>query len=88
MSILIVVSGLIIAGAASIPILLGFGSAGVIGGSAAAGVQSWIGVVSSGSLFAIVQSLAMKGIFLGSTLLGGAVAMLGVGFQIVGNMLF
>ena len=42
-----------IAIAASIPIIMGFGAAGIMGGSIAAGIQSGIGNVVAGSMFAI-----------------------------------
>jgi len=48
---------------ASVPILFGFGTAGIAAGSAAAAVQSSIGLVKAGSLFASLTSLGMKGIF-------------------------
>ena len=40
--------------------IIGFGAKGVIKGSAAALVQSWLIVVKAGSLFAKLTSLAMK----------------------------
>ena len=36
---------------------VGFGSSGIVSGSVAAGIQSWIGNVAGGSLFAKLQSL-------------------------------
>ena len=58
---------------------LGFGTAGIIGGSIAAGIQSAIGNVSAGSLFAVCTSLGMKGVFsstaaVGSILGAGVIA--------------
>ena len=53
----------VIAGAALIPVALGFGSAGIVGGSVAAGIQSGIGNVVAGSLFSVCQSLGMTGFF-------------------------
>ena len=38
--------------AAAAPIIMGFGTAGIVGGSFAAGIQSVIGNVVAGSLFA------------------------------------
>ena len=45
------IGGAIVAGAAIIPICMGFCLSGV-----AAGIQSWIGNVVAGSLFATLQS--------------------------------
>lgn len=62
-------------GAAMLP-LVGFGSAGVAAGSAAAAWQSSIGSVAAGSLFAILQSLGATG--LGILLFGSVGASLGL----------
>ena len=64
----------IIAGGALIPVALGFGSAGIVGGSVAAGIQSGIGNVVAGSLFSVCQSLGMTGFF---TALSAKVATVG-----------
>ncbi len=40
--------------------LIGFGAKGIIKGSMAAAIQSWYVVVSAGSLFAKLTSMAMK----------------------------
>ena len=61
----IVIGGISIAGIALIPAALGFGSAGIVGGSIAAGIQSIIGNVAAGSLFSFFQSLGMTGFFTG-----------------------
>ena len=66
--------GGVVAGAAIIPIALGFGGAGVVAGSAAAAIQSGIGNVVGGSLFAICQSLGMTGFFTTAASSGAAVA--------------
>ena len=39
--------------------LLGFGATGIMKGSIAAAIQSYLGAVSSGSLFATLTSIAM-----------------------------
>jgi hypothetical protein len=52
---------------------VGFGSSGIMAGSAAAGIQSWIGNVSAGSFFANCQSIGMLGGWL-RMLVGGAFA--------------
>ncbi|XP_063676941.1 uncharacterized protein LOC134813184 [Bolinopsis microptera] len=65
------------AGAASVPFAMGFTSAGVAAGSAAAAIQSGIGSVAAGSWFAIMQSIAATtfiGTALQSVLAVGAVA--------------
>ena len=43
--------------------ILGFGTAGIVAGSAAAGIQAAIGSVAAGSVFAVLTSLGMQGIF-------------------------
>ena len=40
--------------------LIGFGTLGIIKGSIAATIQSWLVVVKAGSLFAKLTSLGMK----------------------------
>lgn len=52
---------------------IGFSAAGVVGGSIAAGVQSSIGSVAAGSLFATLQSVGAAG-FAASTVAGTTVA--------------
>ena len=59
----IVIIGISIAGIALIPAALGFGTAGIVGVSIAAGIQSCIGNVAAGSLFSFFQSLGMNRIF-------------------------
>ena len=61
-------------GAALIPVALGFGATGIVGGSAAAAIQSGIGNVAAGSLFSICQSLGMTGFFTGVAAKAAAVA--------------
>lgn len=53
--------------------VVGFGPTGIIGGSIAAATQSVIGNVTSGSLFATLQSFGMLGGFIGMCLAGVAV---------------
>ena len=55
--------GGVIAAVSFIPITLGFSTAGIVGGSVAAAIQSMIGAVSSGSIFATMTSLGMTGVF-------------------------
>ncbi|KAL0639019.1 hypothetical protein Q9L58_001900 [Maublancomyces gigas] len=50
------------------PPAIGFSAAGPVAGSIAAGLQAAIGNVAAGSLFAILQSLTMTGVF---TAIGG-----------------
>ena len=70
------VVGGVIGGVALIPITLGFGGAGIVAGSVAAGIQAAIGNVAAGSAFAICTSLGMTGVFASSAavgaILGGA----------------
>ena len=40
--------------------LIGFGAAGIIKGSIAAAIQSWFGIITAGSLFAKLTSIAMS----------------------------
>jgi hypothetical protein len=62
----------------SAPLLLGFGSAGIVGGSVAAATQSTIANVAAGSLFASMQSLGAIGVTSQVAAVGGAVSTLGV----------
>ena len=75
----VAIVGGIAAGVAVIPIALGFGTAGVVGGSIAAGIQSGIGNVVGGSLFAICQSLGMTGFFTSAASTGATVAATAIG---------
>ena len=70
------VTGGVIAGVALLPITLGFGGAGIVAGSVAAGIQAAIGNVAAGSVFAICTSLGMTGVFASSAAVG---AILGAG---------
>ena len=64
------ITGGVIAGVALLPITLGFGTAGIVGGSIAAGIQAAIGNVAAGSLFAVCTSLGMTGIFASTAAVG------------------
>ena len=57
--------------------MFGFGTAGVVAGTAAAATQSAIGNVAAGSLFATLTSLGMKGILAGTAIGGGLTTALG-----------
>ena len=70
------ITGGIITGVALIPITMGFGAAGIVGGSIAAGIQSIIGNVAAGSIFAVCTSLGMTGVFATTATVG---AILGSG---------
>ena len=70
------ITGGVIAGVALLPITLGFGTAGIVGGSIAAGIQAAIGNVAAGSLFAVCTSLGMTGVFASTAAVG---AILGAG---------
>ena len=62
--------GGVILGASLIPITMGFGTAGIVGGSIAAGIQASIGSVVAGSAFTICTSLGMTGVFAASAAVG------------------
>ena len=70
------IAGGVIAGVASIPIIAGFGTVGIVGGSIAAGIQAAIGNVAAGSVFAVCTSLGMTGVFSSTAAVG---AILGAG---------
>ena len=57
--------------------LFGFGTAGVIAGTAAAATQAAIGNVAAGSLFATMTSLGMQGILTGTAVGGGITTAIG-----------
>ena len=57
--------------------IFGFGTAGVIAGTAAAATQATIGNVAAGSLFATMTSLGMQGILAGTAIGGGITTVLG-----------
>ena len=76
-----------VAVAASVPILMGFGTAGIVGGSIAAGIQSAIGNVAAGSLFAIFQSAGASGILASTALAGGTTAAAASGVAVVDSII-
>ena len=57
--------------------LLGFGTAGIVAGSAAAATQAAIGNVAAGSAFAVLTSLGMKGVIAGTAIGGGITSAIG-----------
>jgi hypothetical protein len=61
-----------------VPIILGFGTIGVAGGSIAALIQSSIGLVKAGSVFSMMQSAGMCGYFVTTAAVGGGAAVGGV----------
>ena len=65
--------GWAVAFGASIPILLGFGTSGIVSGSVAATIQSYvIGNVAAGGAFAFLQSLGASGTFAAIATTGAA----------------
>ena len=70
------ITGGIVLVVGAFPILMGFGTAGIVGGSVAAGIQAMIGNVAAGSLFAVCTSLGMTGVFASTAAVG---AILGIG---------
>ena len=75
----IAVGSALLFGASLIPAAIGFGSAGIVGGSIAAGIQSGIGNVAAGSLFSVFQSLGMTGFFTGVATKAAAIMTLTTG---------
>jgi hypothetical protein len=73
-----------VAAVASIPILAGFGTAGVGAGTVAAGVQATIGNVAAGSLFATATSWGMIGFYVATAVAGAATAGASKVIQVVG----
>ena len=71
-------TGVVVACCFVIPALAGFGTAGIVGGSIAAGVQSVIGIVVGGSVFAIVQSLGATGVLINGVAVGISAASAGI----------
>lgn len=67
------ITGGVILGAALIPITMGFGTAGIVTGSVAAGIQASIGSVVAGSTFAVCTSLGMTGVFATSAAVGAII---------------
>ena len=66
--------GLAVAGVCALPIIAGFGTGGIVGGSIAALAQSSIGSVATGSTFAALQSLGATGVFATGATAGGTAA--------------
>ena len=79
------ITGGVIAGVALIPITLGFGTAGIVGGSIAAGIQAAIGNVAAGSLFAVCTSLGMSGVFASTAAVGAILGAGGIAAYIKGR---
>jgi hypothetical protein len=65
-----------VAGVFCIPIVMGFGTGGIVAGSIAAGIQSSIGNVAIGSMFAFAQSAGATGTF---AAIAGSGAVVGTG---------
>ena len=75
----LIIGGSIALGLGLVPILIGFGTIGIVGGSIAAGIQAMIGNVAAGSAFATATSLGMQGAFAGTAIAGGAATGAGIG---------
>jgi len=72
-------AAIIVGGAVAVPVTLaivGFAPAGIAAGSIAAGIQSGIGNVVAGSVFAVLQSAATAPVV--TSLVGGAAAAGGI----------
>jgi len=74
----IIVAGAVVTAVAVTPIALGFGVVGVGAATTAAAIQSSIGCVQAGSLFATMTSLGMKGAFVKTALAGSGSMIVGV----------
>ena len=79
---ILLIGGLVSAAVAIGCFTMGFGIAGIIGGSAAAAIQSSIGSVAAGSIFATVQSLGATGVIAGTAIGGASAAAVGAGILI------
>ena len=82
--------GGVIAIAALVPICMGVGIIGIVGGSAAVGIEAGIGTIAAGSLFAITESVGATAVLFGATevlvctaAVSGTVAVAGVTTAIV-----
>jgi hypothetical protein len=73
----LIAAGVLLAGPALLATAMGFGTAGIVAGSAAAGMQSAIGNVAAGSAFAIFQSLGATGTLVSAAWWGGSAAAAG-----------
>jgi hypothetical protein len=79
---ILLIGGASVAALSLVPVLLGFGSLGVAGGSIAAGIQSSIGSVAAGSWFATLTSYGMTGAFTGIAVKGLLVSGVGAGIRL------
>ena len=84
----IAITGGVIASISLLPIILGFGTTGIVAGSVAAGIQAAIGNVAAGSLFAVSTSLGMTGAFVSTTAAGTTALGLGGGLTTYLNYSF
>ena len=73
-----IIAGTVVAGVLSIPILLGFGTAGIAAGSYAAASQAAIGNVAAGSWFATFTSLGATGVYVKGAVTGTAAVATGL----------
>ena len=73
----LLIGGAVVAAPCLAASAVGFGTAGIVGGSVAAGIQSTIGNVAAGSLFATMQSLGATGSFVYGATAGSATAAAG-----------
>ncbi len=65
------------------PIVLGFGAAGIVGGSIAAGIQAGIGNVAAGSIFAGLTSAGMTGALSATAIGGGITSAIGAALALI-----
>ena len=68
------IGGAILSGLALTPVAIGFGSAGIAAGSFAAFIQSMIGNVTAGGVFATMTSFGMTGVYTTTAAASGTAA--------------
>jgi hypothetical protein len=77
-----IAGGAIVAAPCVVAMALGFGTAGIVAGSAAAATQASIANVAAGSVFAVAQSLGATGAFASGATWGGVAAATGAGVKV------
>eukprot|EP00545_Synedropsis_sp_CCMP1620_P009942 CAMPEP_0119029746 /NCGR_PEP_ID=MMETSP1176-20130426/40675_1 /TAXON_ID=265551 /ORGANISM="Synedropsis recta cf, Strain CCMP1620" /LENGTH=195 /DNA_ID=CAMNT_0006986101 /DNA_START=98 /DNA_END=685 /DNA_ORIENTATION=+ len=81
----LMIGGALVAVPCASATLVGFGAAGIVGGSMAAAAQAAVGNVAAGSAFATLQALGMTGVFVNGATVGGAAAGAGAAAAMVTN---
>ena len=83
MASLLIVGGSLAAASGLGATLFGFGTAGIVAGSAAAATQAAIGNVAAGSLFATLTSWGMTGALTTTATSGGITAAIGAALALL-----